>query len=167
MSYSITQVSTTSDLKDTIELFQEYAASLNIDLSFQDFDSEVAKMPGIYSPPRGVLLLARSEDGQAIGCVEIRCLDEFGSCEMKRLYVSPRGRGMGLGSALALQAIEQARRLNYHRVRLDKLQSMTSAKKLYQKLGFVEIEPYYHNPLADVLFLELDLINKVEGEFGI
>lgn len=86
---------------------------------------------------------------------------------MKRLYVSPQGRGMGLGSALALQAIEQARQLNYHSVRLDTLQSMTSANKLYQELGSVEIEPYYHNPLADVLFLELDLSNKVEGEFGI
>ena len=107
MSYSIKQVSATNDLNDTIKLLQEYAIFLTIDLGFQDFASGVAKSPSTYNPPMEAFLLARSGDRQAIECVEIRCLDELGSCKMKRLYVSPLGRGVRLGSALALQAIEQ------------------------------------------------------------
>lgn len=154
--FSIKPVSTPQDLQDVAILFQEYATSLKIDLSFQDFAVELASMPGKYSHPTGFLLLARSPTGQAIGCIGVRSLEGLEISEMKRLYVSPQGRGTGLGRALAQKALDQARQLGYRRIRLDTLRSMTSARSLYEKLGFYEIEPYYHNPLVGTCFLELN-----------
>ncbi|KAI1854023.1 hypothetical protein JX266_001164 [Neoarthrinium moseri] len=154
--YSVTAVTTPKDVEDTAALFQEYAVSLGIDLAFQGFDSELANLPGKYSPPTGCLLIGRSSNGEAIGCVGLRSLDADTS-EMKRLYVSPSGRGSGLGKALAQQAVEQARRLGYRRIRLDSLRSMKGARALYAKLGFLEIEPYYNNPEEGACFLELVL----------
>lgn len=156
-AYSIRPVITPDDLSSTIALFREYAATLDADLSFQDFSSEVANMPGKYSQPTGTLLLARNGAGTPIGCVGVRPLGDPETCEMKRLYVSHVGRGTGLGKALALEALDQARGMGYRRVRLDTLQSMTSAKALYGKLGFIEVEPYYNNPLDGASFLELTL----------
>lgn len=161
--YFIKPVTTPDDLTSTIALFREYAASLDTDLSFQDFSSEVANMPGNYSHPTGTLLLARTGSGAPVGCVGLRSLDSSETCEMKRLYVSPLGRGSGLGKALALEALDQARKLGYRRVRLDTLRSMTSAKALYEKLGFVEVEPYYNNPIEGTRFLELTLDDGPHG----
>lgn len=141
----------------TTALFREYAESLDIDLGFQDFNSEVANMPGKYAHPTGVLLLARTGAGRPIGCVGLRSLGDPDTCEMKRLYVSPLGRGMGLGKALALEALDRARNMGYRRVRLDTLRSMASAVALYEKLGFAEVAPYYHNPTEGTRFLELIL----------
>lgn len=156
-AYSITRVTTPDDLTSTIALFHEYAASLNMDLSFQDFASEVANMPGKYSHPTGTLLLARTGAGTPIGCVGLRPLEGSETCEMKRLYVSPLGRGTGVGKALAVEVLKQARKIGYRRVRLDTLRSMASAKALYEKLGFLEVDPYYNNPLDGATFLELTL----------
>lgn len=156
-SYSIRPVTTPEDLTSTIALFREYVASLNTDLSFQDFDSEVSSMPGKYSHPTGALLLARTDAGLCIGCVGLRSLGDPETCEMKRLYVSPLGRGTGLGKALTLEVLDQARRMGYRRVRLDTLRSMRSAMALYEKLGFIDVEPYYNNPLEGTRFLELNL----------
>lgn len=156
-AYSIKPVTTPEDLSGTIALFREYAASLDTDLSFQDFDSEVTNMPGKYAHPTGALLLARTDTGLPIGCVGLRSLGDHETCEMKRLYVSPLGRGTGLGKALTLEVLDQARRMGYRRVRLDTLRSMTGAMALYEKLGFSEVEPYYNNPLEGTRFLELNL----------
>jgi ribosomal protein S18 acetylase RimI-like enzyme len=138
------------------ELFREYADSLGVDLSFQGFEDELARLPGEYAPPRGALLLA-CEGGDAAGCVAIRPLEPIEVCELKRLNVRAASRGGGLGRSLTLAAIDEARRLGYARMRLDTLPSMAAARRLYAGLGFREIEPYRFNPIDGTQFLELDL----------
>ena len=158
MSFTITQAHSAEDLSSIRTLFQAYAVGLGLDISFQNFDHELANLPGKYAPPSGILLLAKSTStGEAIGCVGLRPLQPEGTCEMKRLFVSPEGRGTGVGKALAEAIVVEARRLGYGRMVLDTLGSMTTPLKLYRGLGFRDIEPYYHNPLEDVVFLELAL----------
>lgn len=137
------------------ELFLEYRDWLGIDLCFQSFDQEVTGLPGAYAPPRGRLLLA-VEDGVAAGCVALRPIGDE-ECEMKRLYVRPAFTGRGLGRRLAEIVIDAARAIGYRNMRLDTLPSMTAARSLYASLGFVEVPPYYHNPVPGALFLEVAL----------
>ena len=148
MPFNIAPAQSPDDLEAARALFRSYAVALGLDISFQGFEDELTTLPGKYAPPRGLLLLAKSDStGEAIGCVGLRPLDLEGTCEMKRLYVNPRGRGTGVGKALAESVVSGAKRLGYGRVVLDTLGSMTAAQKLYRGLGFHDIEPCYHNPL--------------------
>jgi putative acetyltransferase len=125
---------------------REYSDALGVDLSFQDFESELADPFGFYE----LVLLADD------GCVALRRIDER-TCEMKRLYVRPAGRGTGLGRKLAEAVIATAREHGYSRMLLDTLPQMTAAQALYRSLGFRETEPYRHNPVRGAAFLELEL----------
>jgi putative acetyltransferase len=141
------------DLTSVKQLFLAYAGSLNFDLCFQDFDRELAALPGEYAPPSGALLLAR--DGkEAVGCVALRGIDAS-VCEMKRLYVRPEYRRSGIGRQLAEKIIGIARGIGYRTMKLDTIPTMIEATNLYRSLGFVETEPYRYNPMENTLFLEL------------
>ena len=136
-------------------LFEEYAAELNISFCFQGFSEELHGLPGKYAPPTGRLLLAES-DGQLAGCVAVRKIED-GICEMKRLFVRPAFRGLKIGRRLAEAIIAEARQIGYPTMRLDTLRKLQAALALYGSLGFKTIPPYYDNPIADVVYLELKL----------
>jgi putative acetyltransferase len=136
------------------ELFLEYAQSLGFSLCFQNFDTELADLPGKYAPPDGRLLLAET-DSQLAGCVALRKLEDH-ICEMKRLFVRPQYRGKGLGRILAERLISEARQIGYTRMRLDTVEPfMKDAVAMYRRFGFIEIEPYCENPIAGALYMEL------------
>jgi putative acetyltransferase len=138
------------------QLFEEYASWLEISLCFQNFDKELAGLPGDYTLPRGRLLLA-IEDEQLAGCVALRPLSDR-ACEMKRLYVRPAFRGRGLGQKLVATVLDAAREIGYERMLLDTLPGkMDQALAMYRRLGFKEIEAYYDNPVEGVTFMELSL----------
>lgn len=147
------------DLLAVRDIFVEYAGTLSVDLCFQDFDAELARLPGDYAPPRGALVLARV-DGTVAGCCALRPMDSSdypNACEMKRLYVRKAFRGFGLGRQLAEAILDEARRAGYSAVLLDTLDDMEAARALYEDLGFEEIPPYYHNPHAGAHYLKVDL----------
>jgi putative acetyltransferase len=146
------------EIDDIRRLFREYEAYLNVDLCFQQFETELANLPGRYAPPSGTLLLAT--DGlKAIGCGALRRLDSIKglTCEMKRLYVCPEARGLGAGRQIARRLIEEGVRLGYATMVLDTLDRLEAAFHLYESLGFVRTEPYYDNPLPGVVYLKLNL----------
>ena len=154
--FSISQAESSAQIAQARELFLEYAQSLGFSLCFQNFDQELAELPGDYAPPEGRLLLAEYE-GQLAGCVALHRLDDS-ICEMKRLYLRPRFRGKGLGRALADLIIGEARQIGYERMRLDTVEPvMKDAVEMYRKIGFREIDPYRSNPIAGALYMELQL----------
>ena len=138
-------------------MFTTYANGLGVDLAYQGFAAEMAGMPGKYAPPAGELLLARRADGAAIGCVGLRPIEPPGCCEMKRLYVAPQARGLGLGKALVDAVVAEAQRIGYREIRLDTLPTMDEAIGLYRKLGFEPIEPYYVTPIVGTRFMAKQL----------
>ncbi|MDQ3261927.1 MAG: GNAT family N-acetyltransferase [Pseudomonadota bacterium] len=136
-------------------LFREYGEELDVDLCFQGFAEELRDLPGKYGPPDGALLLAM-EQQHAIGCVALRRFSPT-DAEMKRLFVRPAYRHLGLGRVLAQRIIERARDFGYRRMVLDTLDTMQGAKALYRSLGFVDIAAYYDNPLPSVLYFAMEL----------
>jgi ribosomal protein S18 acetylase RimI-like enzyme len=136
-------------------LFKEYAASLGVDLCFQDFERELKELPGEYSEPKGSVLLA-FHDSALAGCVALRPLASE-VCEMKRMFVRPQFRGKSIGRVLAQQIIGEARKRGYKKMRLDSLPEMTEAQALYRSLGFREIGAYRPNPIEGAVFMELEL----------
>lgn len=150
---------TPKQLAATRLIFQEYADQLGVDLCFQNFEAELAGLPGDYAPPQGCLLLALLDGGIA-GCCAMRPLETVdypNACEMKRLYVRPDFRRFGLGRQLVEAVLDAARIAGYHSVLLDTLNDMEAARALYEDLGFKDIPPYYHNPIAGAHYLKVDL----------
>lgn len=135
----------------TADLFRAYAASLSIDLAFQGFEDELLELPGKYGPPTGVILLAWSQDNSPLGCVALRALGDGGKCEMKRMYVKPEARGLGLGRKLAESIIGQARTYGYTEMWLDTIPELETAVKLYLTLGF-KPAPRYNDSPSDTLY---------------
>lgn len=157
----IFHATSSDDVQRARTLFEEYAAGIGISLCFQNFDRELANLPGDYAAPDGRLLLAE-EDDQLAGCIALRKLDD-GVCEMKRLFLRPAYRGQGLGRVLVESIIDEARKLGYIYMRLDTIPGpMDKAIALYRSMGFVEIGPYYKNPVEGAKFMELDLAAKRE-----
>lgn len=142
-------------IEEIKQLFWEYAQSLEIDLGFQDFDTEFRTLPGNYAEPDGALLLALV-DGQAAGCIALRKIGE-GICEMKRLYVREAYRGLKMGKKLIARILEEASQRHYDYMRLDTLATMTRAYDLYRSFGFYEIAPYVYNPIPGAIFMERPL----------
>ncbi len=155
----ILRVRTAADLASTTGLFRAYAASLGLDLAYQNFAAELEAMPGRYAPPAGELFLARDAGGAPVGCVGLRPIQPSGCCEMKRLYVAPQGRGSGLGRRLVEAVVQEAKRIGYLEMRLDTLPSMTAAAELYRSLGFEPTEPYYETPVVGTLFMRRLLLS--------
>jgi putative acetyltransferase len=170
--FSLIPAETPGQILQARELFLEYAQSLGFSLCFQNFDQELANLPGHYAPPSGRLLLAEYED-QLAGCVALHRLElpqlelpqpDDGVCEMKRLYLRPQFRGKGLGRALADRIIAEAREIGYLSIRLDTVEpAMREAVAMYRKLGFREIAPYCQNPIAGALYMELQLNRSALG----
>lgn len=152
----IEYVNSKKELKIVRELFMEYADSLNFNLEFQDFKSELKNLPGDYAQPSGCLLLAYDDD-LLCGCVALRKFRDK-ACEMKRLYIKPCCRGKGIGKALAIRVIEEAYKKGYKKMVLDTIDTMQAAIALYRGLGFKEIKPYRENPVPGARFFKLDLI---------
>jgi carbonic anhydrase len=151
-----------AELEQVRQFFRNYAAWLGVDLGFQNFDEEMASLPGRYAAPQGSLFYAEVA-GKGAGCVGIRRFAE-GVCELKRLYVDPAQRGFGIGRLLALEAIRAARRIGYRKILLDTLPAMRIAVKLYRELGFLEAPAYYQTPVEGTQFLALDLENWSEDK---
>lgn len=155
-SLTFVQTESSTQIAQARELFLEYAESLGFSLCFQNFDKELANLPGDYAPPDGRLLLAHYENELA-GCVALHKL-ERDICEMKRLYLRSQFRGKRLGRAIADRIISEARQIGYKRMRLDTVEPvMKDAVAMYRKIGFREIEPYCSNPIAGALYMELEL----------
>jgi putative acetyltransferase len=155
----VRQAESAGDLESVRTLFREYATSLDVDLCFQNFEDELRQLPGEYASPQGALWVA-IVDSVFAGCCAVRPLpgvDYVNASEMKRLYVRPQFRGLGLGRQLSEAVLDSARAAGFDCILLDTLDDMEAARALYQELGFAEIPPYYYNPIAGAHYLKADL----------
>ena len=153
------QAVSAADIAVARTLFKEYEQSIGVSLCFQNFDQELANLPGDYAPPSGRLLLVRVDD-QIAGCIALRKLDDSTS-EMKRLYLRPEFRGRGLGEPIVQTLIHEAKLIGYSKIRLDTIPGrMDQAINLYRSIGFKEIPAYYDSPFGDTLYMELDLTSR-------
>jgi putative acetyltransferase len=146
---------TTDELEEVKSIFIEYAEYLEVDLCFQDFEKELKTLPKVYAPPKGCIILAK-QDNQTVGCVALKPIGE-GICEMKRLYVRPQARGMGLGRMLVEELIKFARESDYATMKLDTLPKLKEAIQLYSSFGFTKTTAYVYNPLPEVVYMALIL----------
>jgi putative acetyltransferase len=154
--FTIKLCTTISELKLAKKITEDYISWLGIDLTFQKVEDELAGFNEMYSPPDGCYLIAFAENGETAGGVGLRRF-EAGICEMKRLYVYPEYLRKGLGEALCRELIIQAKKLGYEKMRLDTIGKLKAANRLYDKLGFYEIEPYRENPDKTARFMEYKL----------
>lgn len=154
-AFDIAPARSGEDIETTREMFSEYQQWLNVDLCFQDFENELAGLPGKYQPPAGEIYIARDQ-GAVAGIIAVRPVGDPDEkmCEMKRLYVRQAWRGRGLGRQLAELVIGFAGKAGYRRMVLDTLPQLETAKSMYARMGFGEIAPYYHNPLPGVVYME-------------
>lgn len=148
-------VETEKHLEIIRKLFREYEDFLGFHLCFQDFEKEMAMLPGKYAPPDGRLIIAEY-NSEVAGCIAIKKIGED-VCEMKRLYVRPKFRGLKIGRKLAEKIIVEAKTIGYKKMRLDTLKRLKEALSLYRSMGFTEIQPYVYNPLEDVVYMQLEL----------
>ncbi|RMJ18423.1 hypothetical protein CDV36_001894 [Fusarium kuroshium] len=168
-SFTVRQATTPDELTSVVNCFRAYTEWLNMDLTFQDFATELSTLPGKYAPPKGALQLAYDiETGQVLGCIALRPIElqlayrvgrepDRRYCELKRLYVYPAARGRKVARALATTALQIAQREGYDEVLLDTVELMTSAIKLYRSMGFQEVKPYYNNPGDGFINMSKDL----------
>lgn len=156
MAISLKIAGSNQEFADAEQLFREYAASIEIDLAFQDFANELTLINVQYNKPKGALILAYS-DNQAAGCAGIRQFDDD-TAELKRMYVRPQFRGQKIAQKMLQLAIDIARDLNYQTIRLDTIPSMVQAQNLYLSNGFYEIAPYRFNPVENAIYMERKLI---------
>lgn len=158
---SIVETANSGQMTEVSRLFLDYArwfeARFRHTFCFQNFDAELAALPGLYAPPEGNIWLALAPPSTAVGVIAVKPLAAAGVCEMKRLWVDPAWRRGGLGRELATLSIAWARRRGYRAMKLDTLKRMEGAMALYRSLGFTEIDPYVANPIDDVVFLGLNL----------
>lgn len=157
--FTVAPVVQASDINSVRTLFRAYVDWLEIDLSYQGFEEELAGLPGNYAPPGGALLAAKTEDGRVLGCVGLRPFGSSGSCEMKRLYVAPDGRGLGIGAALVAEILNLAQAGGYSEMLLDTLPHMSGAIRLYKAAGFTEIPAYYETPVSETIFFRKALLD--------
>jgi GNAT superfamily N-acetyltransferase len=155
--FRLAKVRRPEDIAQAAVLFREYVDWLGVDLGFQGFEAELASLPGKYAPPAGELMLAHAPAGDVLGCVAMRALEGTAVCEMKRLYVRPAARGLGIGAALVEAIIGCAQELGYAQMKLDTLAGMQEAVALYKRFGFAEIPAYYHNPVPGTVYLAKQL----------
>jgi GNAT superfamily N-acetyltransferase len=153
--FRIIQADAPEHITQVRDLIKEYSGSLGIDLCFEGIEKELAELPGEYAPPTGRLLLAVTND-HGDGCVALRKVTDQ-ICEMRRLYVRPTLRGKGAGRGLVLAVIDEAKKIGYRKMRLDTLASMSEAILLYRTLGFYDISPYRHIPVAGARYMEKEL----------
>lgn len=156
-TFTIASADGADDLAAIRTLFRAYVDWLGIDLSYQGFEEELAGLPGKYTPPSGGLFLARRADGAVLGCVGLRAFGEEGASEMKRLYVLPEARGLGVGAGLVERVVGEAERAGYCEMLLDTLPTMTGAIKLYRAAGFEEVPAYYDTPIEETVFFRKKL----------
>ncbi len=157
MEWTIIEASKAADYAAAFGLFKEYIASLDFDLGFQNIDHELTILPTMYGPPHGVLLLVEVE-GTFVGCAALRQIENNTTCELKRMYLRPRYRGLGIGKAIMDKSLNAARKLGYTTVKLDTIgYKMPWAVGLYKAFGFRETTPYNHNPYAGVIYFERQL----------
>lgn len=159
LTYKISK--TEQDYNDAKDLFLKYANSLNFELCFQNFEKEISDLPAQYSEPTGCIIICY-EDDNPIGCVGLRKFSE-GICEMKRLYLRNNARGKGIGRVLAEKIVEKAKELGYRKMQLDTIETMKEAISLYKSMRFKEISPYRFNPVKGVIYMELELEQKIES----
>ncbi len=155
MNFSIIKASTIDEIGIVRELFIEYQQFLQVDLCFQSFAEELAKLPYKYTEPEGTILLAKVGE-EFVGVVALWKLED-GVCEMKRLYVKDEFKGLGIGKALAQKLLKEAKSKGYKTMKLDTLRRLKAANQLYPKLGFIETKPYNYNPEGDVAYFEKEL----------